>query len=265
MEVPVAGTVGAFLTRTGQALYGLPDNLGLLRGGWPMGIALVSAGIAIGIVAMLPWRLGSIRLRRRNQAVAPPAAEPVAVVPLVAVPARPLTGKHIVLRWLRHDSPYIAMLLLALAAVIFRLPVVCWVILVPVFGVISGAEGWRHFDGRGERVTLLCELALSWLALLLAILLLFDTGVQGVMNANATSLAMMILLGLGTFVSGVQARVWQICAVGGVLFVAVPGIGWLDQSPLLIAAAAFGVIALGGVGWWLSQPSRPADGARAHI
>ena len=38
------------------------------------------------------------------------------------------------------------------------------------------------------------------------------------MNPNATSLGMMTLLALGTFVAGVQARVWQICAVGGVLF-----------------------------------------------
>ncbi len=177
---------------------------------------------------------------------APPAAALKGTTELVA-------GRSAVVRWLVHDSPYIAMLLMALTAVILRLPVMYWVILVPIFGVISGAEGWRHFAGRGERLTLLCGLALSWFALLAAILLLFGTGVQGVMNANATSLAMMILLALGTFVSGVQARVWQICAVGGVLFLAVPSLGWLDQSPLLIAAAAFAVIALGGLGWWLSQ------------
>jgi len=57
--------------------------------------------------------------------------------------------------------------------------------------------------------------------------------VEGVLNANSTSLAMMILLALGTFVAGVQASSWRICAVGGVLFLVVPGLGWLDQSPLL--------------------------------
>jgi hypothetical protein len=87
----------------------------------------------------------------------------------------------------------------------------------------------------------------------LAILLLFNNGIQGVMNANVTSLATLVLLALGTFVAGVQARVWQICGVGGVLFLAVPGLGWLDQSPLLISAAVFAVIALGGLGWWVSQ------------
>jgi hypothetical protein len=172
---------------------------------------------------------------------------------VLPAPAGAPSARATAQRWLLHDSPYIAMLLLALTAIILRLPIIYWIILVPIFGVISGAEGWRHFTGRGERVRLLAGLALNWCALLVAILLLFGTGVQGVMNANATSLTMMILLGLGTFVAGVQARVWQICAVGGVLFLAVPGLGWLDQSPLLIAAATVGVIALGGFGWWLSQ------------
>jgi hypothetical protein len=161
--------------------------------------------------------------------------------------------RHVVLRWLQHDIPYIAMLLLGLAGIIFRLPVVYWVVLIPVFGVISVAEGWRHFAGRDERLVLLYSVALSWSALLLAIYLLSNGGVQGVMNVNASSLAMLTLLALGTFVAGVQARVWQICGVGAVLFLAVPGLGWLDQSPLLLTAATCAIVALGGLGWWVSQ------------
>jgi uncharacterized membrane protein YfcA len=64
---------------------------------------------------------------------------------------------------------------------------------------------------------------------------------------------MMTLLALGTFVAGVQARVWQVCSVGGVLFLAVPGLGWLDQSPMLLAAATCVIVALGGLAWWVSH------------
>ena len=163
------------------------------------------------------------------------------------------SGPSMVLQWLLHDIPFIAMLLLALTGVIVRMSVTYWVILIPVFAVICIAEGWRHFTMRNERLKLLCGVALSWCALLLAIYLLYNNGVQGVMNANATSLAMMILLALGTFVAGVQARVWQICGVGGVLFLAVPGLGWLDQSPLLLGAATILIIALSGLAWWASQ------------
>ena len=167
--------------------------------------------------------------------------------------ALPIARRHVALRWLLHDIPYIAMLLLALVGVVLRLPVIYWVILTPVFGIISIAEGQAHFVTRTERLGFVFSVALDWCALLVAIYLLYNSGVQGVMNANATSLGMMTLLALGTFVAGVQARVWQICAVGGVLFLAVPGLGWLDQSPLLLTAGTCVIIALGGVGWWVSQ------------
>jgi hypothetical protein len=156
-------------------------------------------------------------------------------------------------RWLRQDSPYIAMLLLALAGVIFRLPVGYWIILTPVFGVISIAAGWPHFDTSEARLELMFRQTMCWCALLLAIFLLYDTGVRGVLNANSSTLTMMTLLAMGTFVAGVQAGVWRICAVGLVLFLAVPGLGWLDQSPLLVTAAAFLFIGLGGVAWWVNQ------------
>jgi hypothetical protein len=158
-----------------------------------------------------------------------------------------------IMEWFLHDIFYIAMLVLALVGVVFRLPVTYWVILMPVFGAITIGEGWNHFVNRNERLGLIYRIALNWCALLLAIYLLSIKGVSGNMNVNATSLSMMTLLALGTFVAGVQSRVWQICAVGGVLFVAVPGIGWLDQSPLLLTAAACGFLALGGLAWWVRE------------
>jgi len=158
-----------------------------------------------------------------------------------------------VVQWLLHDIFYIAMLVLALVGVVFRLTVSYWVILIPVFGTITIAEGWTHFSERTEKLGLVYRVALNWCALLLAIYLLSNDGVRGVMNANATSLSMMTLLALGTFVAGVQARVWQICAVGSVLFLAVPGLGWLDQSPMLLAAATCVIVALGALAWWVSQ------------
>jgi hypothetical protein len=171
-----------------------------------------------------------------------------------SVEAKPASApqRSVVLTWFLHDIFYISMLVLALVGVVFRLPVSYWVILMPVFGVITIAEGWKHFADRTERLGLVYRVGLNWCALLLAMYLLSNSGVSGVMNANATSLSMMTLLALGTFVAGVQARVWQICAVGSVLFLAVPGLGWLDQSPLLITAATGLIVALGGLAWWVT-------------
>jgi len=167
--------------------------------------------------------------------------------------AQPARRKSVLLEWFLHDIFYIAMLVLALVGVIFRLPVSYWVILTPVFGIITIAEGWSHFSDRTERLGLVYRVGLNWCALLLAIYLLSNTGVSGVMNQNATALSMMTLLALGTFVAGVQARVWKICAVGSLLFLVVPGLGWLDQSPLLLTAATALIVALGGLAWWVTR------------
>ena len=155
--------------------------------------------------------------------------------------------------WLLHDSPYITMLLLALAGVILRLPSGYWLLLTPLFGVICVVAGWRRFESGEARRQLVYALAMDWLALIVAIYVLTNTGVQGVLNANASSLALMTLLGLGTFVAGVQARVWRIGAVGAILLLAVPGMGWVDQSALFLVAATVALIAIGGVVWWLDQ------------
>jgi hypothetical protein len=168
-------------------------------------------------------------------------------------PASAAVPESNALRWLKHDTPYITMLLLAVIGVIFRLPFAYWIILTPVFGVISIVTGWHHFASRDQRLELVFRLALSWCALLVAIYLLFSGGVQGVLNANANSLAMLTLLALGTFIAGVEARVWRISAVGALLFLAVPGLGWIDQSPLLLASATVVVIAFGGFAWWITQ------------
>ena len=155
--------------------------------------------------------------------------------------------------WLLHDSPYITMLLLALAGVILRLPSGYWLLLTPLFGVICVVAGWRRFESGEASRQMVYALAMDWLALIVAIYVLTNTGVQGVLNANASSLALMTLLGLGTFVAGVQARVWRIGAVGAILLLAVPGMGWVDQSALFLVAATVALIAIGGVVWWLDQ------------
>ncbi len=165
----------------------------------------------------------------------------------------PVPAGSATMLWLVRDSPYIVMLLLALAGVVLRMPVIYWVILMPVFGGISIGEGWRHYAAGADRLRLVYGVALNWCALLLAVYLLYNGGVAGVMNANATSLAMMTLLALGTFTAGVHARAWRMCAVGGLLFLTVPGLGWLDQSPLLIVAVIVAIAALGGATWWLTQ------------
>jgi len=124
--------------------------------------------------------------------------------------------------------------------------------------------GWDHSVSRDDRLELMYRMVLTWGALLVSIYLLFNGGVQGVLNANGTSLAMLTLLALGTFTAGVLAKEWRLSAVGAFLFLGVPGLGWLDQSPLLLAAATVVIIAVGGLAWWVTQKGvgQHADAAK---
>jgi hypothetical protein len=156
-------------------------------------------------------------------------------------------------RWLLEDSPYIIMLLLAVVGVGLRLRVGYWLAITPIYGIICIIAGWRHFDTAEGHRELVYTQVLNWAALLVAVYILYNTGVQGVLNITASSLAMMTLLALGTFTAGLQARVWRICVLGGLLFIAVPAIGWLDQSIPLLFATTIVVVAIGALSWWVSH------------
>jgi len=155
-----------------------------------------------------------------------------------------------VIGWLVRDIAYIAMLLLALIGVGFRLPVSYWLVLFPLFGIISAYEGRVRGVPLFEQFKSVLGIAAIWIAMLAAIYLLYSSGVQGMIDNNASSLVMIILLALGTFCAGVQARIWQISAIGAILCLFVPGLGWLDKSFMFVITAALIILVVGGVAWW---------------
>jgi len=172
--------------------------------------------------------------------------------PLGATSGAPVS-RSIFRSWLLQDLPFITMLLLALVGVAFHLEARYWVILTPVFCIICVVAGWSHFDTKEGRLQLAYTQALSWLGLIVTIYVLYNDVVQGVLDRTATSLAMLTLLALGTFVAGLQVRVWRICAVGAIMLFAVPGMGWLEQSVLFLVIAILAVIAVGFLTWWVQQ------------
>jgi hypothetical protein len=182
-----------------------------------------------------------------------PKAESAPPETVVTVRQRPF-----IVRWLAADLPFIAMLVLALGGLAFRLPINYWLVLIPVFAVISIVEGWRQSVDRHDRLGHVFRLAAIWCALLLSIyfILNLNSVKTGVLDSNSTAIAMMSLLALGTFVAGLQARVWRISGVGVVLFLAVPGYGWLDESLPLLAASFFVIVVLAAVFWWFGTGRR---------
>lgn len=158
--------------------------------------------------------------------------------------------------WLLRDLPYALMLALAVGGLVltsFRGPTTYyyWMALAPIYGLISVISGWRHADTGALRLQLVVTQSLHWLAFVGAMWLMFLPQVRGIDSDNATSLTLLILLALGTFVAGVHARVWRICVVGVFLAAAVPAVAWIQEAAMLLLVSALLVVAAGAVLWWL--------------
>ena len=119
-------------------------------------------------------------------------------------------------------------------------------------GILCVVSGWPN-AGKDGRVRLIWTQALHWAAFLGAMNLLLYTDVQQMLNADATGLATLLLLALGTFVAGVHTLSWQTGALGVVMALAVPAIAWIEESALILVLAAIAFIVLGSLFWWLGR------------
>lgn len=158
--------------------------------------------------------------------------------------------------WWRDELPYLAMLLLAVAGVAYtsiapHASAGIWALLPVAFAAICIAAGWKRLAGRPQRWRLIWTQALHWGALLLCMQLLFIPRVQEMLNTDAVGLALLALLAFGTFLAGVHAASWRICAAAVVMAVAVPLIAVVEQSALLLLPLELLLVAaVIAVIWW---------------
>jgi len=141
--------------------------------------------------------------------------------------------------FLVREWSYLLVLILALFGVAYTSfsssPITTyWIILAPFIGVICVITRWPVAGNREQRLRLISTQALHWGAVLLAMHLMFVADVRRMMNADASALAALTVLALGTFTAGVHIAAWRICLVGIILAVGVPAIAWLEQSALLL-------------------------------
>jgi hypothetical protein len=164
--------------------------------------------------------------------------------------------------FVKKEWPYLLVLVLALFGIAYtsfaRMPMTLyWVALAPLIGVICVVTRWPETRDREECLRLVWTQALHWTAVLLAMHLIFVADVAKMMNADASALAVLTLLALGTFTAGIHIAAWRICLVGFLMGAGVPGIAWLDQSALLLLLVALILIAvIAPVFWWMRQGQR---------
>ncbi|MFG1352182.1 hypothetical protein [Xanthobacter autotrophicus] len=156
--------------------------------------------------------------------------------------------------WVR-EMPYLAILIMTVGGVAYgamtRSPLATyWELVALVSFAVGIFSGWSKAADKDERVRLLWTQVLHWGAFLAAMNLVFLPSVQAVADADSTSLVVLLLLALGTFVAGVHTASWRMCLNGVVMALCVPAVAWLDQSALFVALAAVVLVAVAGLVLW---------------
>jgi hypothetical protein len=148
--------------------------------------------------------------------------------------------------WLR-ELPYAAVWMLTIFGVAYtsfaKTPLIAyWEFLAVVIGLLCIITGWRHADQGQGRLRLILTQVLHWLAILGAMNLVLLPTVQTMLNVDASGLAILMLLALGTFIAGVHTFDWQVSLLGLVMALCVPAIAWIERSALLILLIVVAVL-----------------------
>jgi hypothetical protein len=166
-----------------------------------------------------------------------------------------------VVHFLWQQLPYIVALVLAIAGVAYtnasHQPLIrYWEFLALAIGVVCVIHKWPEIDGKEAQWRLIWTQALHWIAVLVTMNIILASGVQKLLPTPATSLVLLTLLALGTFLAGVSLLSLQIAFLGLAMGLAVPAISWLQQSVIFFLLGAVLLIGL-GITFWLSRDGRP--------
>lgn len=154
-----------------------------------------------------------------------------------------------------NELPYLVILALTLGGVGYssmaRQPLVhYWEFIAVFIAVVCIVAGWRDAHGSQARWRLVWTQALHWGAFLVAINLVLLPNVQRIANSDITSLAILLLLALGTFIAGVHIASWRMCANGVIMALGVPAVAWLDRSALFVSLVVIGVAGITAAFFW---------------
>lgn len=151
--------------------------------------------------------------------------------------------------FLWRTAPYIAVLALAIGGVAYmnvrNEPLVgYWEFLAFAIGLLCIITGWQVAEEKQERMRLISKQALHWIGVLTAMSIVLWSNLNALLPAPATSLVLLLIVALGTFLAGVGLVSLPIGFLGIALAVAVPTLAWFKQSALFIALGSVFVVGL---------------------
>src|SRR5215470_1623720 len=151
--------------------------------------------------------------------------------------------------FVRRQLPYLVVLALAISGVAYtnisHQPLIgYWEFLTLAMGIVCVVTEWGKADDKQGRVQLILKQALHWGAILITMNIMLFSGVQQLLPSPATSLVLLMLLALGTFLAGLHLPSVQVSFLGLAMAFAVPAIAWFKQSALFLL---LGVVLLVGL------------------
>src|SRR5215475_1516014 len=156
--------------------------------------------------------------------------------------------------FLRQHLPYIIALVLAIVGVAYtnvsHQPLVgYWEFLALAIAVVCIITKWPELDNRQAQFRLIWTQAVHWIAVLITMNIILLSGVQQLVPTPATSLVLLTLLALGSFLAGLSLLSPKLCFLGVAMMATVPAISWLKQSILFFLLAALLLIGLRMTFW----------------
>jgi hypothetical protein len=154
-----------------------------------------------------------------------------------------------------NELPYLIILGLTLGGIGYssmaRQPLIgYWEFMAVLVAVVCVATGWHYATDAEKRWRLIWTQALHWGSFLVAMNLVLLPNVQSIGNTDFTSLAILLLLALGTFIAGVHIQSWRMGANGVIMALGVPAIAWLDQSALFVTLCMIAVAGIAVAFFW---------------
>jgi hypothetical protein len=178
---------------------------------------------------------------------------------------------------LRRQLPYILVLGLAIVGVAYtnmaHQPLVgYWEFLALATGLVCVVTEWPKLDDRQGRFRLIWTQAVHWAAVLVVMNITLLSGVRQFIPTPATSLVLLLLLALGTFLAGLNLSLLPICFLGAALAFAVPIISWLKLSVLFLVLITVFLVGIAMALWpkrsgqtaTRKSAARPADAHQAQ-
>jgi hypothetical protein len=140
-----------------------------------------------------------------------------------------------------------------------------WEFLALAIAVVCVVTKWPDLDSKQAQFRLIWTQALHWVAVLVTMNIMLVSGVQQLLPTPATSLVLLTLLALGTFLAGLSLLSPQISFLGIAMGAAVPALSWLKQSVIFFLLAAVFLVGI-GMTFWLSYGRAVApDSARDQV